>query len=148
MGRFEFRFETLLKLRYADRRQRRMELAQALQAEQILEQQISALAEEEQEIRSRCCTAAGPGRVDVDELLDIHRYTAILKARAELLRDQQTRLKAEIDRRRQILVEADRQARLLEKLRERQLEQYRAEETRRETKELDEVAQRTSARGN
>jgi flagellar FliJ protein len=148
MGRFEFRFETLLKLRYADRRQRRMELAQALQAEWILDRQIAELAAEEMETRNRCCAAAGPGRVDVDELLDIHRYTAILKARAELLRDQQARLRAEIDRRRQILVEADRQARLLEKLKERQLEQHRADESRREVKELDEIAQRTSVRGN
>ena len=46
---------------------------------------------------------------------------------------------AEIERRRQALVEADREVRVLEKLRERQLEQHRREEELRETKRLDEV---------
>ena len=47
---------------------------------------------------------------------------------------------AEIERRRQALVEADREVRVLEKLRQRQAEQHRREEELREAKRLDEVA--------
>ncbi len=46
----------------------------------------------------------------------------------------------EIERRRQALVEADREVRVLEKLRERQAEQHRREEDLQEAKRLDEVA--------
>jgi flagellar FliJ protein len=147
MGRFQFRFDTLKKIRESERQQRRLELAQALQAEQLVETQIHQLEAEEQETRTRCQAAAGPGRVDVDTLLDIHRYAAILKVRVQLLRDQLARLRTEIERRRQVLVEADRQVRVLEKLRERQWDEYCLAESRREVKNMDEVAQRSVRHG-
>jgi flagellar export protein FliJ len=42
------------------------------------------------------------------------------------------------------LIEADREVRVLEKLRERQLEQHRESESRREVRQIDEVAQRSA----
>lgn len=146
MGRFQFRFETLLKMRQADRQQRRLELAQALHAEQLLEDQVANLLAEAGTTRTRGQTAAGPGRVNVDALLDIHRYAAILKSRVQLLREQQARLRQELERRRQSLVEADRQVRVLEKLRERQWEQHLAAAARLDVKNMDEMAQRSGRR--
>ena len=52
----------------------------------------------------------------------------------------------EIERRRQTLVQANRDVRVLEKLREKQAGRHRQEEDRRETKVLDEVAGRQVAR--
>jgi flagellar FliJ protein len=146
MPRFQFRLQTVLKLREADRRQRRLELAQAYHAERLLEEQIDRLAAEEDEMRRRCQVAAGPGRVDVNQLLDVHRYVLVLKARSQLLLDQRARLQKEIERRRLALVEADREVRVLEKLRERQLEQHRETESRQQVRQIDEVAQRSARR--
>ena len=142
MASFQFRLETLLKLREAERQQRRLELAQAFQADEFLQAQISTLVAEASQLRLRCQAAAGPGRVNVDDLLDIHRYAVVLKGRTQVIRNQRARLQDEIERRRLALVEADRQVKVLEKLRERQQELHRAEERRLEGKDLDEIAQR------
>ena len=56
------------------------------------------------------------------------------------LQRQRQALAAEIDRRRQALLEADRDVRTLEKLRENQLQAHRQEEERQEGKRLDEAA--------
>ena len=50
---------------------------------------------------------------------------------------------AELRRRQQALVEANREVRVLELLREKQWTRHRDEEARQEMKQLDEVAQRT-----
>jgi len=142
MTRFQFRFARLLKLRDAERLQRRLELAQALQADQLLEAQLAALAMEAAQTRGRCQAAACPGHVNVDRLLDFHRYSALLKARAQALRERQVRLRDEIERRRQTLTEADRQVRVLEKLCEHQYQEHCAQESRQDMKDMDEVAQR------
>ena len=144
MASFQFRLETLQKLRQAERQQRRLELAQAFQADEFLQSQISTLVAEASQLRIRCQAAAGPGRVNVDELLDIHRYAVVLKGRTQVLRNQRARLQDEIERRRQALVEADRQVKVLEKLREQQREQHRADGQRLEAKDLDEMAQRST----
>jgi flagellar FliJ protein len=144
MARFQFRLETLLKLRMADRRQRRQELATAYQAEKMLGEQTQNLAQEELQIRRRTQLEVSPGEVNVDNLLTAQRYAAVLKARARLLDQQREKLQHEMDRRRQALVEADRQVRVLEKLRERQREEHAAHEARIEVKDLDEVAQRSA----
>jgi flagellar export protein FliJ len=47
---------------------------------------------------------------------------------------------AEVDRRRQSLVEADREVKVLEKLREQQLARHNTEQAKREIKQLDAVA--------
>ena len=142
MASFQFRLETLQKLRQAERQQRRLELAQAFQADEFLQSQISTLVAEASQLRIRCQAAAGPGRLNVDELLDIHRYAVVLKGRTQVLRNQRARLQDEIERRRQALVEADRQVKVLETLREQQREQHRADGQRLEAKDLDEIAQR------
>jgi len=146
MAKFQFRLQTLLRLREADRQRRRGELAQAYRAEEILRQQRDFLAAEETEMRKRIQVASRPGPVQVDQLLDTHRYAIVLQARAKALEEQQARLLREIERRRQVLVEADREVRVLEKLRDRLLAQYRAEEAKQELKQLDEVAQRCGGR--
>ena len=59
------------------------------------------------------------------------------------LTEKHEAVRAEVDRRRQALVEANRSVRVLELLRDRQLEQHREREKLRQIKELDEVANRT-----
>jgi flagellar FliJ protein len=142
MTRFHFRLQTLLKLREADRQQRRVELAQAYQAEKLLQRQFSNLTQQERTLQKQSRFYLAPGRVPVERLRDAHRHVLLLKAQAQQLLEKQGQLEEEIERRRRALIEADRQVRVLEKLRERQLEQHRATEDAREVKALDEVAQR------
>jgi flagellar FliJ protein len=81
-----------------------------------------------------------PGRVEIDRLLHAQRFEVVVRGELDGLRQQTRMLDEEIERRRLALVEADRQLRVLEKLKEKQQERFRREQDRREMKELDEMA--------
>ncbi|MCA9121263.1 MAG: flagellar export protein FliJ [Planctomycetaceae bacterium] len=129
-----------MKLREADRQQRRAELAEAFQAESVLRQQATQLEHDIREIEKRSRIASSPGRVHVDRVLDTHRYKLILKSQVMVLSQKETQLQAEIEKRRAALAAADRDVRVLEKLKDRQREEHAAAESQRELKQLDEIA--------
>ena len=140
MSQFKFRLESLVKLRQEDRQQRRVELAEAYKADGILAKQCGLVALEITDMRKQCVAAASPGYVNVDRLVEIQRFEQFLRTKAQRLDERKSRLVEENEKRRMALVEADRQVRVLEKLRERQLETHRTDELRREVAMLDEVA--------
>jgi flagellar FliJ protein len=145
MARFVFRLEKLLKLRERQRQERELALAQAQQAVRILDDQIAQLADEQAANRETARRALRQGKLEVDRLLDCHRYELLLAGQERALRQQRERIVQEADRRRQAVVEADRKVKVLEKLRARKQAEFAREEQRRETLELDEVAQRRTA---
>jgi len=140
MARFQFRFATLLRLREAARDERRQELAKAMEAEEIVRQRILQVEADLASLRERARAMAGPGDVDVDGLLDTQRFESVLRDQQRQLNEHQGTLRAEIERRRQAVVEANREVQILERLRQRQLERRREEENRREIVTLDEAA--------
>jgi flagellar FliJ protein len=76
----------------------------------------------------------------VDSLLQTHRYELVLSTKRKQLATQIQQVQTEIERRRLVVVEADRQVRVLEKLRERQALHHRQETDRQEAKLYDEMA--------
>jgi flagellar FliJ protein len=142
MSQFRFRLATLLRLRETIRDERRGELAEAYRAEAILAEHERKLAEEIHVNRRRIRDASQPGELNVDALVGSHRHQLLLVARRQLLQQQRTQLEAEMELRRQRLIEADRDVKTLEKLRQRKRDRFLYEENRRETKQLDEVAAR------
>ncbi|MCU0876785.1 MAG: flagellar export protein FliJ [Pirellulaceae bacterium] len=133
-----FRLSTLLRLRLEARDERRAELAKALRAEGMLNQQQEALAREASDLLVRSRALASPGEVDLDALIQNQRYGLLLKARGSQLAEQLAQVVNEVARRRAALVEADREVRMLEKLREKQAAAQRLADERREQKLLDE----------
>lgn len=146
MRRFRFRLATLLRLREATRDQRRVELAEAYRVDDLLQDGLDRLGQELSRLKAECRQAAGPGRVDVDRLVEAQRYEVTLKARQGQLTRQREAVAEEIERRRQALVEAKRDVHVLEKLREKQARRHQYEENRQEIKQLDETAVQRSAR--
>ena len=98
------------------------------------------LGEEQAALAARTAELKAPGVADVDRLLQAHRYAGVLALQRRTLENQLSQVRAECQRRRLALVEADRQVQILEKLRERQEAAYRKQQDRTETKELDELA--------
>ena len=135
-----FRLHTLLRLRIAERDERRADLAKALRAEEMLRAEQARLNAEQAELAQRARSLKSPGAANVDALLSTHRYEVVLAAQARQLSAQLTQVAAEIERRRLVLVEADRQVRVLEKLRERQAAAARIQEERLDAKRYDELA--------
>ena len=137
---FHFRLETLLRLRLAERDKRRAELAKALKAEAMLRDQERAIRDEAATLAARGRQLKSPGTADVDALLQTHRYEIVLAARIRQLAAQIAQVAAEAERRRLAVVEADRQVRVLEKLRERQAAAQYREDQRQAAKQFDEAA--------
>lgn len=145
MARPRFRLATLLRLREAARDERRAALAEAYRVDDVLARRAEELDQELARLRARMRRVAGPGKVDVDELLEAQRYELSLRAGRQRLDEQRGSVAEEIERRRELLGEANREVRVLEKLREKQARRYRDEQARREIKLLDETAQRRAA---
>lgn len=140
MKKFQFRLATLVRLREAVRDQRHSELADALRVQEALELQMRELTAELE--ATRRSQAVAPGKVDVDRLLAAQRYEINLLVDQRKLAQQQANVAIEVDKRREALVLADQDVRVLEKLRETQHARWRAEDERRVMHELDEVAGR------
>ena len=137
---FQFRLKTLLRMKIAERDERRAELAKALRAEALLQEQQAGVAQEQADVKQQARKHKSPGAGNMDRLLATNRYELVLAARATQLQGQLAQVVAESQRRRLALVEADRQVRTLEKLRERQAKAHRTAEERQESKQMDELA--------
>ncbi len=142
MGKFHFRLATLLRLGESVRDDRRAQLAEAYRADELLEQHEAALAGELAALRDACRLAVTPGSVDLDRLVETQRYEITLRARQKQFAAQRKAIAGEIERRRDALLAANREVRVLEKLRERQAERHRQEDVRRDLRQLDEAAVR------
>lgn len=140
MSNFRFKLETVQRLRESERDTRRAEFAKALRAEAILREQQAKLEQDIEETKQVTRRLSEPGQANVDGLLQMHRYELILKIQTQQLAQQMQQVQTETERRRQALVEADRQVRVLEKLRERKAAAHRLLEEQSEMKELDDVA--------
>jgi flagellar export protein FliJ len=146
MPRFEFRLRSLLAVREAERAAARTHLA-AAQVE--LEELVATRALRQRgldEQRSWLRNRAAPGQIDPQRLAAASRYERVLLHELEALFAQQQALEVETERRRAFVVEADREVRVLEKLRERKFEQYQRDQALAEVKRFDEVASQARIR--
>ena len=142
MAKFRFRLATLRKLREARRDELRMKLAEAYQAVQLLEEQLAAVQREIIQLQATQRSAIEGATTDVNWLLEAGRYQSALRAQQTTMQDQTKLLFTEIERRRQAVVDADQQVRVLDKLHERQLNEHRQKLQRAEVKLMDEIASR------
>jgi flagellar protein FliJ len=140
MARFQFRLKTLLAVREASRDERRVQLAEAQAEDRELKERRAILERELANQQESVRAGTSPGRLDIDRLITAHRYDMVLRRELQVLLEHEQTLAAEIERRRETLVAADREVRVLEKLRARQHEQFRQQQSLVETKQLDEVA--------
>jgi flagellar FliJ protein len=140
MAKYKFRLATLQKVREARRTQQRQALAEAFRAEELIAESRDALASEAAELRAVQRAAAQGKYLDVNRLVEAQRYDLLLKARDQELAKQAILLAAETERRRRLLVEADREVRVLERLDERHRDEHNRQTQHAEQKQLDEAA--------
>jgi flagellar protein FliJ len=140
MPKYNFRLETLRKVRQARRDERRIALAEAFQAGELLKERQADLATEQTELRALQRSTASAELLNVNRLLEAQRYELVLKARGQEVANQRALLETETERRRQALVEADRDVRALDLLDERHRREHQRQAQRAEYKQLDETA--------
>jgi flagellar export protein FliJ len=140
MKPFQFRLATLLKLREQARDERRSQLAEACRAAQTLADHRATVQAEADGLRAEYAGITQIAPINVDRLLDNHRYQRILAAQLANIDLQDRKLADEIERRRLALVAADRDVRILENLRETQRDRHRQAAESLENKRFDEIA--------
>jgi len=145
MAKFQFRFQTLLahQRRVEDQRQR--ELAQQLRSRMILHDQIRDMQDTIRESKQSMADGL-VGNVDLTRVGQFARYSGNAAARARQIVMKLAGLEKEIEAARQLLLEATKQRKALELLRDKHEAQWRYEQNRRETNELDELATTRYAR--
>jgi len=146
MAKFKFPLATLLKLREQTRDEGRGRLAEAYRAEELVEEQERRLEHEMSELKRHSRRVSAPGQLNVVRLREVERYESLLQSQRLEAAEQRRAAQAEVERRLETLVEANREVRVLETLRQRQRERHRLEETRRETTQMDEAAARCGAK--
>jgi flagellar export protein FliJ len=138
MAGFRFRLHTLHRLRESVRDERRSQLADALRVDATLEEQQEKVQTELKV--TRASQRAPVGVVNVDRILQAQRYELMLQSELSAIEQQRKHVAQEIDARRQALMEADRDVKVLEKLEETQRTRWQADQQRREQLALDEAA--------
>jgi flagellar FliJ protein len=140
MAKYRFRLATLQRVQHARRDRERAALAEAFHAQDVLAERRKQLEVEQVDLRDLQRSAAADRILNVNQLLEAQRYELVLRAREAELNRQSAALAIETERRRHVLVEADRDVRVLELLEERQRREHQLCQRRVEAKQLDEAA--------
>ncbi|TWU02092.1 flagellar export protein FliJ [Neorhodopirellula pilleata] len=147
---FQFRFDSILALRCRERDEAGREVGKANEAIRRVDEQIRDLQRQRDEIRRLAAGMFqnhGDGNrespnshgVSIDRALQQGRYDLQLQAEQIGLRSTKETLLKELQRRRDVLVNAEAEVKRLERLRETQKSEYRYLELQREQAESDDL---------
>lgn len=139
MRKFQFRLESLRRLRAAREEERKRAFAEAAKVYREELEKLQELKMKERRARDELAVrlASGSTREEILVLRDFLEGTAVsIKCQQERVKEARVRMEEE----RRLLVEASRERKVVDKLHERALERYRYEAAREEQGFLDEVA--------
>ncbi|MCL2005508.1 MAG: flagellar export protein FliJ [Planctomycetaceae bacterium] len=138
---FTFRLEPLITLRDNALKERQADLAKAYEARQILETDIKKLDQQLSEGRESARTLMQEGqKINVDYLLGFRRQEMFLLANQDELKEKMAIIDEEIEVRRAAVAEANKELKIVEKLKEQRFEKYLEEQNKSEMKAMDEIA--------
>lgn len=139
MKKFKYRLETLLKVKAQLEKEKQREHAHALQ--KVFDQKDRLLSidrtRQDNMDRQRECLV---GSLSLAEMLIYSRFFMKLKRDTVTGREILKGLEKDEDKKRRALVQAAKQRKIYEKLKEKQRDKYNAEIELQEKKELDEIA--------
>jgi len=143
MKSFRFRFAPILEWRCQQRDAAGADVGKAAEAIARVEAQVQQIDQQLQELRQHAGESMLGDSLTVDRMLHHGRYDLQLQAERQALQETRKKLDEELERRRQVLVEAETEVKRLEQLRERQAAEYELRAQQRAQAESDEL---TSAR--
>ncbi len=145
MSTFRFKFQTLLAHHRRVEDQRQRDLAQLLRTRMILHDQIRDMQDTIRESKQSMADGL-VGNVDLIRVGQFARYSGHAAARARQIVVKLASLENKVEEARASLLEATKQRKALELLRDKHEAKWRYEQNRRETNELDELASTRYAR--
>ena len=145
MAKFQFPLEGVLehRRRLEEQRQRELALVQAKmrEAQEALRELDATLKASLADVRQNRLV----GKLDLGFLAGYRRYTAAVQRKGTQIAQKMVLIQRELDAARAALLEAAKQRKIVEKLREKQLERWKAEADRKQAADLDEVSMRMAA---
>ncbi|MHB1158428.1 MAG: flagellar export protein FliJ [Phycisphaerales bacterium] len=139
MARFEFQLEPLLKHRQMIEDEAQRALAMGMRERMILENELRRHQETIRDDKQLMGQAL-VGRVDVPRIRTHAIHVAQVAVRAQQIGFRMVELNRRIEKARVELVEAMKQRKAVELLKDKQFRRWRHEQDRRETAQLDELA--------
>ena len=138
---FKFRLEPLITIRDNVLKERQAKLAKAYEARRILEETLKTVETKLAEglVAVRDLTQEGQ-TVNVEYLLGFRREEMFLLDQQNDLNQNIKMVDEEIEKRRAAVVAANKELKIVEKLKEKRYEKYLEEEKKQETKAMDEIA--------
>jgi flagellar FliJ protein len=133
---FQFRLQSIVRLRERDRDEAADDLKKALQAKQMLQDQITSLQEERLQLNAVRVVANG-GEFNPQRIIETHRYQMVIDGQVAHLNDQVSLVEQECQRRRAKLVKCEQAVRSLEKLKEKQLADWETDAVNKSQDALD-----------
>ena len=139
MSKFVFQLEGVLRHRKTVEEHRQRELGAAQSEMAKMEAELRSMDDAARGVSDDVRTNRLTGTLDMAFLAAHRRYVAAMQRKAMALAQRMAIQQRAVDEARRQLAEAAKQRKIIEKLRERQLERWRADHARREGAELDEV---------
>ena len=121
MKKFSFELQKVLEFRNFERQQAEGELAKALAVENEINENLKKIAQQYAAVKARM-----KGSTDFRDVISQSQYNNLLDYQKEELLRQLTEAKIETEKKRDILRECMKKTTALEKLRDRQLEDWKA----------------------
>jgi len=144
MARFVFKLAGVLKQRLHEERRRQRELAERQANLAALQQRLKELNDRVQQTNDDVRSNHLTGPLDMNFLAAHRRFLAATQRGAVEIVQRMAIAQKQVDEALAHLAEASKQRKIIEKLREKQFERWRAEQDRKEVAELDEVAMQMS----
>jgi flagellar FliJ protein len=146
MPRFKFQLEGVLEHRKNFEAEKQRALAAVLAQMQALKTELSDLDQLARSAVSDLRENRLTGNLDLSFLAAHRRFSGSVQRKALALAQKMALVQREIDKARSELAEAAKQRKIIEKLRERQLERWKNQQNRQEAEELDDIGMQLAFR--
>jgi len=144
---FEFRLETVRRLRKQDVDRQRRSLAEAIARMDVATRRLTELTDEWDTFVDHSRVQRSRPTLDAASLRNDQMYLGQLKSRIAAARAEADRQTVLLTQERERLGECSKRLKVIEKLRERQWQRFRREAARRERVEADEMSTQRFIRG-
>ena len=136
---FEFRLQRVLNYREDQKRLAEEELSRRQRELDLLQEELDALLQKELKLLNLCRERLAKA-VDIQLLGNIESYRIVLQGRVESKRQELQEYCGRVEEQRQVVIDSWRSCQVLEKLKEKNLMDYRQEEKMREQRFNDEIS--------
>ncbi len=147
MKKFEFRLQRVLEIKEEIEKQKEREFGEAQKVVLDIIYNIEVMNRQYHQCCEEIEQKTSQEHVDTIEMQNYYCYIRKIKNDTEQLYEKKRKAEAEVERRRVVLIEASKDRKVLENLKERKINLYQEELNRFEQNVIDEIASNKFARG-